>query len=155
MADSWELPGFLWLIRDFVVFVVRFQGCLWRGPAPRHTCPSPMSMCASHPTSSLVLVRSRSRLPGSLWIALGLFVSESLFGGRQGWGAWHLPCPFLGVVYVVGLLAAVRGSFGAGWLGIPLSVGVCAWLLGSSGPGAWHPDSSWVSRPGVVRVSAF
>ena len=62
MADSWELRDFSWLIRGFDVFVFRFQGCLWRGPAPRHTCPSPMSMCASSSTSSLVLMRSRSRL---------------------------------------------------------------------------------------------
>ena len=54
--------GVLRLIRDFVVFVVRFQVCLWRGPAPRHTCPSPLLMVGSF---SALCARSRSRLPAS------------------------------------------------------------------------------------------
>jgi len=67
---------------------------------------------------------------GCLWIALGLFVSELLFGGRQGWGL-GIPLPFLGC-------RIRRGS--------PHD---CAWLPGSSGPGAWHPLApTWVPRRG-------
>jgi len=68
---------------------------------------------------------------GCLWIALGLFVSELLFGGRQGWGL-GIPLPFLGC-------RIRRGS--------PRD---CPGLRGSTGPGAWHPLApSWVPRPGV------
>ena len=139
---------------------VRLQGCLWWGPAPRHTCPSPMSMCASSSTSSLMLVRSRSRLlvaSGSRLVSLCLSCCSGV--GRAGGLA--SPCPFLGAVYVVGLLATVGGFWGRqGWgLGIPLpflgcrirrgSPHDCAWLPGFSGPGAWHPLApTWVPRRG-------
>ena len=71
---------------------------------------------------------------GCLWIALGLFVSELLFGGRQGWGL-GIPLPFLGC-------RIRRGS--------PRD---CGWVLGSAGLGAWHPPAlSWV--PYTSRVSS-
>ena len=61
---------------------VRLQGCLWWGPAP-----------LPHMSLSYVAVRQffnffvdaralSVSVAGSLWIVLGLFVSELLFGGR-------------------------------------------------------------------------
>ena len=120
MADIVESLEGVRLIRDLVVFVVRLQVCLWWGPAPHHTSPSPMSLCASSSTSSLMLVRSRSRLlvaSGSRLVSLCLSCCSGV--GRAGGLA--SPCPFLGAVYVEGLLATVRGfqgSRGQG-LGIP------------------------------------
>ena len=72
---------------------------------------------------------------GSLWIARGLFVSESLFGGRQGWGL-GIPQPFRG---------CRRGC---------RYLRVCAWVRGSSGQGAWHPPARpWVPKRLPVSAS--
>ena len=105
--------------------VVRFQGCLWRGPAPRHTCPS-MSMCASSSTSSLVLVRFRSRLLGASGSrVVSLCLSRCSGVGRAG-GLASLS-PFVGAVQAAGIFASVRGFGGrrGRGLGIPWPLPGC------------------------------
>ena len=96
------------------------------GSQPRHTCPSPMSMCASSSTSSLVLVRFRSRLlaaSGSRVVSLCLSRCSGV--GRAG-GLASLS-PFVGVVQAAGIFASVRGFGGrrGRGLSIPLPVLGC------------------------------
>ena len=106
------------MIRDFVVFVVRFQECLWRGPVPCYTCLSLMSWAASSSTSSLVLQATAlcwsvsspgaENVAGIFRFVLGILAIALWFRGRQGWEAWHHPVPFMGAAHAAGFFVAVR-----------------------------------------------